>query len=86
MADSSQPKKVQRKMNSSSSERKIVHFGCDRDHRPKESGRRRKAPKAEVESSGHSEPAHPPVHHPLDAHDDSVVDDLHLSYYLVSSW
>jgi hypothetical protein len=33
------PKKFKGKMNSSSSERKIGHFGCDRAHRPKESGR-----------------------------------------------
>jgi hypothetical protein len=29
---------------------------------------------------------HPPVHHPLDASYDSVVDDPQLSYYPVSSW
>ncbi len=29
---------------------------------------------------------HPPVHHPLDACYDSVVDDPQLSYYPVSSW
>jgi len=29
---------------------------------------------------------HPPVHHPLDACYDTVVDDPQLSYYPVSSW
>jgi hypothetical protein len=29
---------------------------------------------------------HPPVHHPLDACYDLVVDDPQLSYYPVSSW
>ncbi len=28
---------------------------------------------------------HPPMHHPLDTRYGSVVDDLQLSYYLVSS-
>ncbi len=52
-------KKVRREMNSSSSsERKIGHFGCDRAHRRKErAGAQKEAPKAEVESSGHCEPA-----------------------------
>jgi len=29
---------------------------------------------------------HPPVHHPLDACYDSVMDDPQLSYYPISSW
>jgi hypothetical protein len=29
---------------------------------------------------------HPPAHHPLDVHYDSVVDEPQLSSYLVSSW
>jgi hypothetical protein len=28
---------------------------------------------------GHSEPEHPPAHHPLDVRDYSIVDELQLS-------
>ncbi len=85
MADWSHPKKVQMKMNSSSSERKIGHFGCDKAHRPKQSGRRRKHQKLRSRALA-TVNQHPPVHHPMDEGYDSIVDEPQLSYYLVSSW
>ncbi len=80
------PKKVQRKMNSSSSERKIGHFGGDRAHRPKESGRAEGSTEKLRSRALETANQHTPVHHPLDGSFDSVVDESQLSYNLVSSW
>jgi len=81
MAGSSHPKKAQRKLNSSSSERKIGHnkIGCDKAHRPKQSGRGRKHQKLRSRALA-TVNQHPPVHHPMDEGYDSIVDEPQLSY------